>query len=255
MTIPTPSLIKTIRDIIIFELNEDQIMVIGCDSTGGIGPKPLDKIRVDGYTLGKYTARVALMEVLSVGAKPVCLIDTLSVELEPTGTEIMNGIRDEVKVAGLDPTLAITGSSEKNIPVEQTGMGVTVVGMARKELLRMGLSKPKDMVAVIGIPCVGNEVVTAEKEKKIAEISDLLNLLNAEYIHDIISVGSRGICYEAWTLGKESDLKFLVADQQEIDLKKSAGPATVILVSLPYHKLVELRKIIRKPINIAGYLF
>lgn len=126
-------------------------MVIGCDSAGGIGPKPLDRVKVDGYTLGRFTARVALMEVLSTGAKPICLVDTLSVEPDPLGLEIIKGVKDEAKEAGLDPTLAVTGSSEKNIPVEQTGIGVTVIGIAEKGLLRIGLSKPKDVVMAIGL--------------------------------------------------------------------------------------------------------
>jgi hypothetical protein len=246
---------KTSRDVLIFGFENGRVMVIGCDSAGGIGPKPLDKIKVDGYTLGKFTARVAIMEVLSTGAKPICIVNTLSVEPEPLGIEVIKGVKDEAKEAGLDPKLAVIGSSEKNIPVEQTGIGATVVGMTRKEFLKNGLSKPKDLVAAIGLPCVGNEVVLAEKEGKIADISDLLKLLDMNFIHEIIPVGSEGIAYEIGIMAKESNLKFKLTDQMKIDVRKSAGPATVIVASLPEFKLTELKSATSKPINIVGRLF
>jgi len=253
--LPILSPLKTSRDVLIFEFENGEVMVIGCDSAGGIGPKPLDRVKVDGYTLGKFTARVAIMEVLSTGAKPICLVDTLSVEPEPTGIEIIKGVEDEAKEAGLDPKLAVTGSSEKNIPVDQTGIGVTVIGMTRKELLRIGVSQPKDVVVAVGTPCVGDEVVLAEKERKTADISDILRLLDIDFIHEIIPVGSQGITYEIRTLAKESNLKFKLLDQLKVDVKKSAGPATVILASLPDFKLTELKSAISKPINIVGHLF
>jgi hypothetical protein len=247
--------VKTSRDVLIFEFENGGVMVIGCDSAGGIGPKPLDKIKVDGYMLGKFIARVAIMEVLSTAAKPVCLVNTLSVEPEPTGTDIIKGVKNEAKEAGLDPELAVTGSSEKNIWVEQTGIGVTVIGMTEKGLLKIGLSKPKDVVVAIGLPYVGNEVVLAEKGEKIADISDLLKLLNIEFIHGIIPVGSEGIAYEIGIIAKESNLKFKLMNQLKIDVRKSAGPATVVLASLPDSKLKELENAINKPINIVGRLF
>lgn len=250
----TPSPVETSRDVLIFEFKNGGVMVIGCDSAGGIGSKPLDKVRVDGYTLGKFTARVAIMEVLSTGAKPICLVNTLSVEPEPTGIEIIKGVKDEAKEAGLDPKLAVTGSSEKNIPVEQTGIGVTVIGMTRKGLLRIGVSQPKDVVVAIGTPRVGDEVILAEKERKAADISDILTLLGIDFIHEIIPVGSEGIAHEIGTLAKESNLKFKLPDQLKVDVKKSAGPATVVLASLPDFKLTELKSAISKPINIVGHL-
>jgi hypothetical protein len=247
--------VKTSRDVLIFEFENEGVMVIGCDSAGGIGPKPLDRVKVDGYTLGRFTARVAIMEVLSTGAKPICLVDTLIVEPEPTGIEIIKGVKDEAKEAGLDPKLAVTGSSEKNISVEQTGIGVTVIGITRKELLRIGVSQPKDVVVAIGTPCVGDEVTLAEKKGKTADISDILRLLDIDFIHEIIPVGSEGIAHEIGTIAKESNLRFKLSDQLKVDVKNSAGPATVILASLPNFKLAELKSAISKPINIVGHLF
>ena len=146
---------KTNRDTLIFKLPNDGALVVGCDSAGGIGPKRLDKIKVNAFTLGKFTARAALMDVLAVGAHPTCIVDTLAVEPEPTGNEILRGIRAEAAKAGLDPKRAVTGSTEKNIKVDQTGIGVTVIGTCQYKHLKIGSSKPNDIVAALGVPCVG----------------------------------------------------------------------------------------------------
>ncbi len=257
MTQKNPSLlfpIKTNRDVLIFGSENGKVLVVSCDSAGGIGPKPLDKIKVDGYTLGKFTARTALMEVLAVGAKPLCIVDTLSVELEPTGKEILQGIRDEAEKAGLDPKLAMTGSTEKNVAVEQTGIGVTVIGMCKKAELRIGVSSPTDLVVALGVPSVGEEVVPAEKDGKIAETADVQKLRSLEFVHDVVPVGSLGIAREIKTLAESSKLKFKMMRQLEVDMEKSAGPATVVLASLPKQNLADLKGFTSKPINVVAHL-
>jgi hypothetical protein len=250
--IPFP--IKTNRDLLLFDLLNEDVLVVGCDSSGGIGPKPLDKIKVDGYTLGKFTARAALMEVLSIGANPICLVDALGVEAEPTGNEILKGIRDEAEKAGVDRTLAVTGSTEKNIKVEQTGIGVTVIGICKKSQLRIGTSKPNDIIVAVGVPRVGEEVLLAEKKQEIAETTDILRLQKAQFIHDIIPVGSTGASHEIDILAEGSKLRYKLRSQQEIDLMKSAGPATSILVTLPKRNLDELIQLIYKPLIVIADL-
>ena len=161
LSLPTKT-IRTARDLSVFEINYESVMVVGCDSAGGIGPKPLDKVKVSGYTLGRFTARVALMEVLAVGATPVCLTNTLGVEPDPTGFEILEGIKIEIQLAGLGSSLVVIGSMEKTVAVEQTGIGITVVGLAPKNNLRIGLSRPDDLLVAVGRPSVKDEVLPAE---------------------------------------------------------------------------------------------
>jgi hypothetical protein len=251
-----PLPIKTYRDVRIFQFINDEVMVVGCDSAGGIGPKPLDKVKVDGYTVGKFTTRVALMEVLSVGAKPICVVNNLCVELNPTGLEILKGVKDEAIKAGLNPEMAVTGSSEKNFAVEQTGIGITVIGFCKKESLRIGVSQPGDAVIVLGNTCMGDEVVKAESEGRICDIADVLNLLRLEYIHEVIPVGSEGIKREVNVLTRSSGLNFKQNFQCKIDFEKSAGPATALLATLPVSKiaLVE-RAFSSKPVKFMGTLF
>jgi hypothetical protein len=246
--------IKTNRDTLIFKLPNNGALVVGCDSAGGIGPKRLDKIKVDAFTLGKFTARAALMDVLAVGAHPICIVDTLAVEPKPTGNEILRGIRAEAEKAGLDPKLAVTGSTEKNIKVDQTGIGVTVIGTCPYKHLKIGSSKPNDIVAALGVPCVGEEVLPAEKTGQIADTVDVLMLRSGKFIHELIPVGSTGIKRETQTLAEGSNLRAAMLHKHGIDLEKSAGPATVVLATLAENNLENLSRLTKKPIAIVARL-
>jgi len=214
----------------------------------------MDAVKVDARTLGRFTARVALMEVLSTGAKPICLVNTLCVEPKPTGLEIIQGIREEIRQAGLGSKFTITGSSEKNVPVRQTGLGVTTIGVATRKKLKIGLSKKKDIVVSVGIPLVGSEVLSGERRGLVADTKDLLKLLNLDFVHEVIPVGFHGILHEAETIAKESHLKLQLAQRLQVNVRKSAGPATVILATLPESRLPKVHNEIIKPVNTIGQL-
>ena len=250
ISLPTKT-IKTARDVSVFEVSNDSVIVVGCDSAGGIGPKPLDKIKVSGYTLGIFTARVALMEVLAVGAKPVCLTNTLSVEPDPTGSEILEGIISEVQVARLDRSLVIIGSMEKTVAVEQTGIGITVVGLASKNKLKIGLSEPDDLIVAVGVPSVKDEVLPAEERGEIADLEDLLMLMSCDFVHEVIPVGSQGIMHEVNVLAKDSGLRAKL-ELPEVEAKRSAGPATAVVVTISKNALSKLSGLINKPIQVIG---
>jgi len=252
----TPSLlptktVRTARDLSVFEINDDSVMVVGCDSAGGIGPKPLDKVKVSGYTLGRFTARVALMEVLAVGATPVCLTNTLGVEPDPTGFDILEGIKSEIQLAGLDRSLFVIGSMEKTVAVEQTGIGITVVGLAPKNNLKIGLSKPDDLLVAVGRPSVKDEVLPAEERGEIADLEDLLKLMSCSFVHDVIPVGSQGIIHEVNVLATDSGLRAKL-ELPEVETKKSAGPATTVVVTVSKNALSKLYGLINKPIQVIG---
>jgi len=249
-----PSVIKTRRDVHLFRLDRKRIMVVSCDSAGGIGPKPLDRVKVDGRTVGRFTARVALMEALSVGADPICLANTLTVEPKPTGIQIIKGIRDEVRYAGLDSRIVMTQSTEKNVSVGQTGVGVTVVGLATARSLKIRQCRHRDAVVAIGLPYVAGEVMRGERERRIADTRDVFTLLNLRFVHEIIPVGSKGILHEAQTIAEDSHLRFALRRGLEVDVRKSAGPATVALCACRHSHFGELSKSIEKPVNLIGTL-
>jgi len=224
------------RDLTIIETPGD-IFVIACDSSGGIGIKPCDRLQVDPFILGKYSARVALMEVLSVGADPLVLINTLCVEMNPTGKRILEGI---LKEAG-DVSI-VTGSSEENMETVQTGIGITVVGIC--ESLMINLCRTGDSIAAVGIPSMGADVLVHEQDFPTGD--DVARLRRLPYIGDIIPVGSQGIRVEANHLGL---IQFF---DSPIDMDTSCGPCTVVLVTLPSHKIGALESAVNKPLHIIG---
>jgi hypothetical protein len=194
------------------------------------------------------------MELLAVGADPVGISGTFSVEPEPTGNLIIEGIREEVRRSHLRG-LRIVCSSEKNFRVKQTGIGITAIGLVSESMLKVGRCEQGDEVIAIGEPCVGREVIPAEKNRQIASTLDVLRLRNKPFIHELIPVGSKGILYEAKAMAKDSELVFQRAVPGRIDLNKSAGPATVLLSALPKGSFRKLREAIpRKSVRVIGTL-
>jgi len=236
------------RDLSIVNLDSEKALVIACDSLGGIGSKEHDKIRVANSLVGKFTARVALMELMASGATPISVVDTLSVELKPTGEEIIAGIREELIKVGIDELL--TGSTEENAVTVQTGIGVTAIGSVEIEQLRVGSSQQEDLIVAIGLPKVGDEVLADLSQ--IADLDLLIELLKFDYIHEILPVGSKGILYEAQLLAKSNGLELSLV-KSKVDLQKSAGPATVLLVTVAAEDVTRLA-MIDKPVNVIGRL-
>ena len=149
--------IDKIRDLVLIDIDENKSMVIACDSCGGIGDKPHDALKVPAFITGKYTVRVGLLEVLSSGADIVTVIDNVCAEMEPTGEEIIKGIKSELKLANID-NVALTGSTEENFSCASTGLGMTVIGIGEKSKLRVNNIKDEVAVYSIGIPKVGGEI-------------------------------------------------------------------------------------------------
>lgn len=239
------------RDLSILKLNNEESLVIACDSLGGIGPKEKDSIYTPGEIVGKFTTRVSLMEVLASGAMPITVINNLSVEMEPTGKEIIKGIKDELINLGLKEDILITGSTEENIKTVQTGLGVTVIGLLKNSDMRLGKSKKGDIVLCLGNPEVGEEVL---KPTPKASPSLVLKLNKLKYIHEILPVGSKGIKYEAEELARCIALKLNLDSDIKVDLNKSAGPSTCVLVTLEEEFLSNLKDYINVPIYKIGKL-
>lgn len=251
-------------------------VVVATDSVGAIGPKELDQVKVDGYVVGRFACRVPLMEIMAIGGVPVLVVNTLCVEPEPAGERITAGVSDEVREAGLDPAVVLTGSSEKNVATSQTGLGVTVIGLippATKDGfaagyhqpgrapgtcesqrgLRWGRSRKGDLVVCIGRPKVGSEVRLGDEE--IADIPTLRRLLSFPELGDAIPVGSAGISSEARKLARRSGNGFIESSQPDLDYSKSGGPATCLLATVePKHwpALSEFMAITGRPCRVVG---
>ncbi len=239
-------------DVSILKVPTGHAIVVGSTSSGAVGPKELDKVKVDGHILGKFLARVALMDVTATGAFPVLLSVTLGVEKEPTGNAILEGIRREARSIGLDPNQVLMENTEDNFETSQTGAGLTVIGFANEEDLRLGKTCPGDLIVAIGKPKVGDEVVAAEARGEIADLKNVAQLSLRKYVHDIWPVGGFGIANEARMMAYGVGRHLKIFEVQGLDLNKSAGPATVVLATIDKEKLEDLTSLIPKPISVVG---
>lgn len=239
------------RDLTVVDIPPEYRIVISCDSSGGIGNKENDIIKTDPETVGYFATQVALMELLATGATPITIVNTLGVEMDKTGQQIMQGIKKALQPLKLEDNIVITGSTEENIPVSQTSMGITIIGKIEKNKWRQKKAKKRDLVVAIGVPKVGNEMLD-ENEEQIMTISILLDLLKKSYVNDILPVGSKGIAYEVKEMASTSNLKFNIYDEVNIDLYKSAGPATCAIVSIDREGYEDLQKSVSIPVNFIG---
>ncbi|MGC8779160.1 MAG: hypothetical protein ACP5Q4_10840, partial [Candidatus Caldatribacteriaceae bacterium] len=169
----------------------------------------------------RFTARVALAEILSLGAEPLAIVLTLSVEPYPFLQEAREGIQEELATIGKED-LPVLFSSEKNMKTRQTGLGVTVVG--RKTHLLPLPSFPLFLYA-LGVPSCGPEVLAHEGE--IADLRDILCLRTFAPL--ILPVGSQGVFCEALTVARELGAKLHLSPPFPYSLFRSCGPATVCL--------------------------
>ncbi len=217
------------RDVEVASINHTQYLVASCDSCGAIGMKELDVYKVPWFFTGKLTTRVALLEVLSTGAVPQMLTVAISNEPYPTGDELLKGVTDELECAGLR-TLPMAISTEKNMTTKQTALGISVIGVADKNKLRIGSTQQGDEIYCLGSPKVGSELNNPE-DPEIVQVKAIQILLEISTIHDIIPVGSRGIRLEADQLASTVNSRLRVDLTCTLDLDKSAGPSTCLIFS------------------------
>lgn len=237
------------RDLTLLELPGGQRLLVAVDAAGGIGPKAGDAVKVPAYVLGRFTARVALMELVAAGGRPVLLVNNCCVEPEPTGAELLRGVLDEAALAGLNPD-AVTGSFEKNVPTTQTALGVTAMALSHSSLRR---AQAGDLVVAVGLPKVGPEVRLDDPD--IADLPLVTSLAAQSEVHDLLPVGSRGIAAEAAALAESAGLTCeLLPAEPGWDLAKSAGPATCCLVALGPAALPALALTLDRPWALVARL-
>ncbi len=210
--------------------NGNDYLIIACDSAGGIGNKPGDVIKVDPETTGYYSCLVPIMEILCARGEIISIVDTLSVEMEPTGKRMIKGIKKLMNNVGLEESI-LTGSTEENVETSMTGIGVTVLGRIAKSRHRAKKITKDQVMVVIGYPKVGEEFLNDEIKMRLhqcVKASDMVLIKDIETIRDMIPIGSKGILHECDVMAERNGLAFKETDHN-IDMGKSAGPGTCIL--------------------------
>ena len=230
--VQTSGMVRRMRDISLLPLTEESALVVACDSLGAIGPKAGDAIVATGEDVGYFTARVPLLEVICAGATPLIVVDALAVEMEPTGQTILAGVRIACVEAGIDPSLAISGSTEENVPTHQTGVGIMVLGIAPLAALRPGTSKPGDGVYLVGTPKSAPGQHVFRDDLEMVTLESVRALRSQPGVHDLLPIGSKGAAWEAQQIASSAGLMFQPEAGIDPDLlQRSGGPATSVLAS------------------------
>ncbi|MDR5694476.1 MAG: AIR synthase related protein [Armatimonadota bacterium] len=240
------------RDLILVQEDAFRIWIIACDSLGGIGPQPEDVYPASAKVVGRACARVVLMEILAAGGTPVVLVDTLGVSMEPYGREILAGIHEELERCGLGGKVAVTGSTEENVWTKQTFLGVTGLGLASPQELRLGRTALGDLVLVAGVPKSASMDHVDLDDPDVANPTTIQRLLALDAVHEILPVGSRGIRYEAEELAHGAGGVFVPLPSPSLDLGKSAGPSTCVLVTVPEDAVDPLSASLSLPCHVVG---
>lgn len=213
------------RDLTITPLTTDEDLVVSCDISAGFGDRKLDIVKCSPEISVSFTLRTAMLELISYGATPISVVDTLSVEYDPTGLSVIQRMKEDLDQMGFSD-VAINGSTEDNLDIQMTTVSVTVIGRAMRHT-----KKQLDPATIfqLGIPLVGNEVLA--NLDNIFSVKDAIDLRKSKDIIDMIPVGSKGIKYELDVLAKSNQRSVVIdksIDQTLLD--KTAGPSTVLLV-------------------------
>ncbi|MCL2285375.1 MAG: alpha-ribazole-5-phosphate synthase [Firmicutes bacterium] len=213
----------TRRDLTILPMGNN-CLVIACDTCGAVGIKSGDILKISPRYAAKFTARVALTEVMCAGATPTVVINGVSCEMSPTGMETIKGINDEIENTGLSDII-LTGSTEENFPTCMTAMAITVIGTAPVQGLKFDNAATGDRLVLFGSPKVGTEVDLDEK----GFYPEIKMLQKLPGVKEIVPAGSKGIASEVSTLAALSKVTYKLYETG-IDYNKSAGPATCLIV-------------------------
>ncbi|WP_315116142.1 AIR synthase related protein [uncultured Clostridium sp.] len=243
--------INKIRDLTLVSIDSNKTMVIACDSCGSIGMKEGDALKVPSIFVGKLTLRVAMLEVLASGANIVAVTNAVCNEMEPTGKEIIKGVEEELAHAGIDK-IALNGSTEENFKTTSTALGITVVGIADNDNLKLNNIKEDCLLISIGMPKVGGEINLLSKDEDIADYDDLYKMLGTQGVFEIVPVGSKGILYEGELLARNNNMNLSLEDNISIDLHKTCGPATVLIAAVSHEAYENLKTM--KRVRLIGKL-
>jgi hypothetical protein len=213
------------RDVLFLPLDSEEELVIATDCSGGIGLKEADLVKVPYETVSYYGARVALMELMSVGAVPIAFVLQNFVG-DKEWKRLLLGINQAFDELHL--SVPITGSTESNMSMLQSAISFTAIGKVRKANKRVGITPRQAKFAVIGEPLVGDEVV--KRQDRVLPLSLFQQLLTLPGIYEIVPIGSKGIFHELKGLMEINGF----APQEvccSLPLDASSGPATSVLIS------------------------
>jgi len=240
------------RDVTLLRVTPTEYLLFACGSMGGIGPKASDACQVPADVAGYACARTAVAHIVALGGTPMFLMNTLSVEMDPTGKRVMEGIRRLMDELELDPSFAVVGASEENVPVAQTGIGVTAVGAAPADGIGFATTEHLDAILCVGVPKSPPDATLSFGDPEILKMSTLCRLVQHPAVHEVVPVGWRGIDAELEALMRESSLALQYEKDVPLPLAKSAGPVTCALAMVQAAQVEEVRALCTEPVTLLG---
>lgn len=230
------------RDLSIVRLNEQQSLIIASDNSGAIGMKEHDMVKVPYETVAYFSFRVAFMECLAGGGEPASIVVHNFCGDHAWGA-IMSGIQRGLQEVERT-SLPVTGSTESNFSFIQSALGTIVIGLLDHLKKDGDIRYEEKNFAVIGTPLVGEEVLAEDKQVIPLPLFQQLCRLEGAVI---LPVGSKGVLFELKNMLNDS--KITASDVEcEVDILKSGGPSTCILMSFP----AKLEPTIK---NMTGHLY
>lgn len=239
------------KDCIVVDLSEDVNLVVTCDSAGGLGVLPHDAVNVSPRQLGYHTAKVALFEMMSIKGNPFLLSNTLCVPMESTGKEIIRGIKDLLEEYHFPLNVELTGSTEENMTVTSTGIGITLLGRLDKKHWPPTVTVPEDVAVMIGEPLCGTDFLR-EADQKTVKVKHMQSLMCFSFIHEVAPGGSKGMAHEIKQIEALQSLVFSPKSNTSGVLHQSCGPSSAVLATLAEDKVSILEGAMGLPVKVLG---
>lgn len=212
------------RDVTEIAINEQYTLVLAADNSGGIGMKNQDHVFTPYDIVAYYGFRVAVMECMAAGAKPIRVV-VHNFCGDNAWSALVQGVKKGLCELDLED-VPITGSTESNFTLTQSALGMIVIGEKTGEKKEKHILLEKYRFAVVGSPLVGNEVLNRKDDVlHLSLFQELCGMLDVI----ILPVGSKGIIHEVSVmLGKQVDPRRISCD---VDIVTSSGPATCCLLA------------------------
>lgn len=212
------------RDLSLIDIG-DKYIVVATDSCGGIGEKQYDTCKLDIGTVVYNTARVAALEVMSLGADIISVVDSLSFEMNYFGEKVINRMKSFMAELDL-PVEMLNGTTEDIWPTNQSGSAVTIVGIVDINEARINKVQGNEKIYLFGEPLIGKDV---EKNELSVQLRDARKICTDKNIVEIVPIGSKGIRYEIDLICRLYRKEAFVFDDFKELSKKPGGPATCII--------------------------
>ena len=210
--------------------------IVTTDNSGGIGEKTGDIVAAPDHVTAYFAARVALLEQWTSHSEPVTIM-IHNFSGSASWDKYVAGVTDLFRETGLEVP-AISGSTETNMELVQSAVAVTMIGERKEQTLSGEI-----VWFTYGVPLVGNEVL--ERKEEVASLRLLRDALVDGIVQQIWPVGSSGILQEVRQMTGDG------ATQVEtvLDPIKSGGPATVVLVAIPWGRIIEAEELFGALLN------